>query len=98
MISVDVQTLNHTLKKLMEIEGAIKAQISRVHQQSKELLRISNHRVQKTKVAAKQPDMSVIELAKKFNDLQKRVQSHEQVTTQWLWQCSLAPVIVLLTN
>jgi len=78
-VTESAQTLNHTLKKLMEIEGAIKAQISRVHQQSKELLRISNHRVQKTKVAAKQPDMSVIELAKKFNDLQKRVQSHEQV-------------------
>jgi hypothetical protein len=74
--SKSAQTLTNALKKLMEIEGAIKSQIARVHNQSKQLFRVSQHQAEAKK---SNQQMSISELQKKFEELRKKVHSHEQM-------------------
>jgi predicted nucleic acid-binding Zn-ribbon protein len=72
------QDVHETLKKLVDIQSAIKDQISRVNAQSKALLKYQQ--MQKGIVAPPKADtgLSIDDLKKQFDDLTKRVQSHEQ--------------------
>lgn len=75
------QGVNDTLKKLVDIQSAVEDQIARVDAQSKALLKYQQMQKQHMdKPVPKAEDrLSIDDLRRQFDDLTKRVQSHEQV-------------------